>query len=213
VSVSAARGLGAALGILGLAPTVVAVAGGTLAALILPACGRDVEDVSSDVCASGKRWVGDIGSEEMFPGHDCLGCHREHDGPEFLAAGTVYGLLDETGARTTQNDCFGVEGARVTITAGDGQVLETRTNRAGNFYFEGRESSLVKPFGVVVDYTFPDGSISREPMSTHPSYGGCARCHNPQEATPTSDGGAGRVLGPEEVVGRVYPIYTGPVHQ
>jgi hypothetical protein len=185
-----------------------------LAAAALPCCGREVESVSTDVCASGKRWVGgEIGSEEMFPGHDCIACHRELDGPEFLAAGTVYGLVDETGARTTASDCFGVEGARVTITAGDGEVLQARTNRAGNFYFEGRESSLVKPLSVVVDYTFPDGRVSREPMSTHPSYGGCARCHNPQEASPTSDGGAGRVLEPGEVVGRVYPIYTGPVHE
>jgi hypothetical protein len=195
----------------GFAPAVMAAA---FALAGLPACGRDVENVSSAVCASGKRWAGDtVGSEEMFPGRDCLACHRELDGPEFLAAGTVYGLLDETGARTTENDCFGVEGARVTITAGDGEVLQTRTNRAGNFYFEGRESSLVKPLSVVVDYTFPDGSVSREPMSTHPSYGGCARCHNPQEATRTPDAGAGRVLGPNEVVGNVYPIYTGPVHQ
>jgi hypothetical protein len=186
----------------------------TLTVLALPSCGRDVETVSSDICASGKRWVGEnVGSDEMFPGHDCMACHRELDGPEFRAAGTVYGLLDETGARTTQNDCFGVEGARVTITAGDGEVLQAITNRAGNFYFEGRESSLVKPLTVVVDYTFSDGRVSREPMSTHPSYGGCARCHNPQEATPTGDAGAGRVLGPDEVVGRVYPIFTGPVHE
>jgi hypothetical protein len=181
--------------------------------LALAACGRDVEDVSKDVCASGKRWAGEIvGNEEMFPGRDCVGCHRDLDGPEFLAAGTVYGLIDETGERTTAHDCFGVEGARVTITAGDGEVLQTHTNRAGNFYFEGRASSLVKPLSVVVDYTFPDGSVSREPMSTHPSYGGCARCHNPQESNPTTDAG-GRVLGPDEVVFGVYPIYTGPVHQ
>jgi hypothetical protein len=182
------------------------------AAISFAACGRDVEDVSSDVCASGRRWVGQIGSEEMFPGHDCLGCHRELDGPEFRAAGTIYGLIDETGARTTANDCFGVEGARVTITAADGEVLQTRTNRAGNFYFEGPESSLAKPLSVVVDYTFADGRVSREPMSTHPSYGGCGRCHNPEEARPTTDAG-GRTLGPDEVVAGVYPIYTGPVQQ
>lgn len=183
-------------------------------ALVAVACGQEeVESVGFDVCASGKRWVGHTGNEEMYPGHDCVGCHRDFDGPEFMAAGTIYGLPDDGGELTTKNDCFGVEGARVTITAGDGEVLQTHTNRAGNFYFEGRESSLVKPLSVVVDYTFPDGTISREPMSTRPAYGGCARCHNPQDARATPDAGAGDVLvDPRTVVGGAFPIYTGPVH-
>ena len=85
-------------------------------AVALGACGKDdVEDVPLDVCASGKRWAGHTGSEEMYPGHDCVGCHRASDGPEFMAAGTIYGLPDEGGLRTTLSDCFGVEGARVTI--------------------------------------------------------------------------------------------------
>jgi hypothetical protein len=181
---------------------------------ILASCGQeDVESVSTDVCASGKRWAGNTGNEEMYPGHDCVGCHRYGDGPALLAGGTVYGIIDETGQRTTLHDCFGVEGARVTITASDGTVLQTLTNRAGNFYFEGREESLVTPFSVVVDYTFPDGRVSREPMATHPSYGGCGRCHNPL-SRPTTDAGAGEeFLDPFEVVAGVYPIYTGPVHE
>ncbi len=181
--------------------------------LLTPGCHGDlVEDVPSDVCASKRRWVGELtASEEMYPGRDCVECHKEYDGPELMAGGTIYGLIDPDGARTTNNDCFGVEGARVTIAAGDGQILSTRTNRAGNFFFEGRESALVKPFSVVVEYALPDGRMSRQPMSSSPSYGGCARCHSP-EADPTPDAGPGRVLSPGEVVPDVAPIYTGPVH-
>jgi hypothetical protein len=176
-------------------------------------CSDEVfEEVPTDVCASGKRWIGKFASEEMYPGQECVGCHREYDGPPLIAGGTVYGVLDEAGTRTVGNHCFGVEGARVTITGGDGAVLQTLTNRAGNFFFEGRESSLVKPFSVVVDYTFPDGRVTRQPMASRPSYGGCARCHKP-DVTPTPDAGAGRELGPREVVDDVFPIYTGPVHE
>ncbi len=168
-------------------------------------------DVPTDVCASGKRWIGGLTpSEEMYPGRDCVGCHQDYGGPELLAGGTVYGVVDEDGTRTINNDCFGVEGARVTITAGDGQVLETTTNRAGNFYFEGRESSFVKPFRVVVEYEFADGRRSRQPMSSNPSYGGCARCHR-TDTTPTLGADPGRVLEPDEVVANVLPIFTGPV--
>lgn len=174
------------------------------------ACGGDlVDETSPEVCYSQKRWIGKVtGSEEMYPGGDCVGCHRLFDGPEFMAAGTVYGVLDPEGEVTTKNECFGVEGALVTITAADGQVLQTRTNRAGNFYFEGRESSLAKPFKVVVEYELEDGTLSRQPMNTSPSYGGCARCHTPGAQ---GTGVAGAILGPDEVVEGVYPIFTGPV--
>jgi len=188
-----------------------------LAIGLASSCKEDlVDDVSTDVCASGKRWIGDLTpSEEMFPGHDCVGCHRDFGGPELMAGGTIYGLPDPDGARTTSSDCFGLEGAQVTVTAADGLVLQTRSNRAGNFYFEGREASLAKPFRVTVEYISPDGQkSSREPMNTSPSYGGCARCHNPQEARETPGAQEGAVLGPDEVVARdVYPIYTGPVHE
>jgi hypothetical protein len=173
-----------------------------------------VDDVAPEVCASGKRWIGDLTpSEEMFPGHDCVACHRDFGGPELMLGGTIYGLPDPDGTRTTLPDCFGVQGVQVTVTAADGLVLQTRTNRAGNFYFEGREASLAKPFRVTIEYTSPDGHTSREPMNTSASYGGCARCHNPQEALPTPGAEPGAILGPDEVVQGAYPIYTGPVHE
>ena len=66
------------------------------------ACDADpVEVVPTSVCASGKRWVGELtASAEMFPGENCVGCHRALDGPQLMAAGTVYGLPDPDGSRT-----------------------------------------------------------------------------------------------------------------
>ncbi|MEO8177412.1 MAG: hypothetical protein ABI895_01140 [Deltaproteobacteria bacterium] len=186
-----------------------------LAGVLLSACQQDlVQNVPTDVCASSKRWVGDLTPNEwMFPGQDCVGCHQTYGGPELMAAGTIYGLPDPEGARTTEYDCFGVEGASVTITAADGQVLQTLTNEAGNFYFEGRQSSLKKPFQVQVKYTSPEGVYSRQVMSTSPSYGGCGRCHRPQQAKATPGAMAGRVLGPDEIPEGAFPIYTGPVDE
>lgn len=176
----------------------------------LVACNDLVEDVPTDVCASGKRWAGEkTGSEEMYPGRDCVSCHQDNEGPEFLAAGTVYGRYDYDGAFTTNNDCFGIEGATVTITAGDGQVFRTRTNRAGNFFFEGRESSLVKPFEAEIEYRLPDGSRSRQTMTSSPSYGGCAHCHSPAAVT-TPGACPGDILDSSQAI-RVTPLFTGPV--
>ncbi|HTV25267.1 MAG TPA: hypothetical protein VMG12_41520, partial [Polyangiaceae bacterium] len=147
-------------------------------------------------------------------GQDCVGCHKSDGGPELLAGGTVYGIVDREGTRTILNDCFGVEGARVTLTTGDGQHLQTRTNRAGNFYFEGRESALVMPFNVAVEYDFPDGRRSRQAMVSAPSYGGCARCHR-TDTTATLGAEPGGLLDPDDVVSFpiVLPIFTGPVHE
>jgi hypothetical protein len=170
-----------------------------------------VEDVPTDVCASGKRWVGEFtGNEEMYPGSDCVSCHRTLDGPPLMAAGTVYGVPDPDGARSIVPQCFGVEGARVTITTGDGATLETTTNRAGNFYFEGQPEALVKPFSVELEYTLPDGRVTRQAMATLPSYGGCARCHDPA-ASPTPGVLPGTMPAPDEVVDGAFPIYTGPL--
>jgi len=177
------------------------------------ACNEEpVEDVPTDVCASGKIWVGELtASEEMYPGYDCVSCHRALDGPPLMAAGTIYGVIDPDGQRTVRDHCFGVEGAHVTITMADGEVLETRTNRAGNFYFEGRPESVVGPFSVEVEYTLPDGRRTVQPMKTQPSYGGCGRCHDPAVMT-TPGVEPGGTPAEDEAIG-VVPIFTGPVHE
>jgi hypothetical protein len=147
------------------------------------------EVVTKDVCYSEMRWVGGKrGSEEMFPGRDCVGCHIDNDGPPLAIGGTIYsyvlgqgtpGLLAQTGT-----DCFGVEGISVAIEDADGQVLNLVTNRAGNFYVEGKPDDFAKPFTALITWTDPtDNSVVESPMpSTLPMYGGCARCHNPSAA-------------------------------
>lgn len=183
-------------------------------AALLLACGDDlVETVPESVCASGKRWAGEFTpSEEMYPGQDCVTCHRILDGPPLMAAGTVYGLPDPDGARTTAPLCFGVEGASVTITMANGDVLHTTTNRAGNFYFEGQPEALVTPYRVDVESRMPDGRLTRQSMKTQPSFGGCANCHgNPAEPTPGVTSGG--TPAPTDIIADVYPIYTGPLHQ
>lgn len=192
--------------------------GAALAVALLGASCNDelVEDVPTSVCASGKRWVGDFtASEEMYPGQDCVGCHLSLDGPPLMAAGTVYGLPDRGGARTTVPLCFGVEGVLVTITGAEGTVLQTRTNRAGNFYFEGRPEDLPVPFRVRLDYTLPSGRVTTQTMTTQPSYGGCGRCHDPEVAAAAATPGLepGGVAARGEVINPEVPIFTGPVHE
>jgi hypothetical protein len=156
---------------------------------------QTVEEVEKDVCYSEMRWVGDKrGSPEMFPGRDCVGCHIDNDGPPLAVGGTIYsyilnpnapGLLAQSGT-----DCFGVEGVTITITDALGQEFELTTNRAGNFYIEGRPEDFAKPFGAAINWLNPTtGVAQRSGMSTAPSYGGCANCHDPyQTPRPLEDG-------------------------
>jgi hypothetical protein len=156
-------------------------------ALSMVACNDEtIENVPQDVCVSGKRWIGGRrGSEEMYPGRDCVGCHLENDGPQLMAGGTVYGFpqgrdgaaIAMTLGKPQSVDCFGFEGATVTLIGADLEEFTTVTNRAGNFFFEGRPDELAKPFQARVDYTVP-GTDARKQMFTRPSYGGCGRCHS-----------------------------------
>jgi cytochrome c553 len=161
----------------------------TLAVLVLfssTSCEQVLDEaVASALCISGRRWVGEtIGSDEMYPGEDCLDCHRRQDGPSFMAAGTVFGT-DQNSGEISQN-CYGLEGVRVQLTGADGKVFETTTNRAGNFFFEGSEDLLKMPFRAELRYTTPEGVEANPTMTHRPAYGGCARCHTP-EANSTPD--------------------------
>lgn len=157
-------------------------AGGVALAL---AC-NDVttEQVSKDICYSEARWVGgERGSEEMYPGRDCVGCHIDNDGPQLVLGGTIYAYLipdrELHALLQTGTDCFGLEGVTVRITDNSLQVLELTTNRAGNFFVEGYPGDFEMPFRVELQM----GDIERG-MGTWPRYGGCARCHDPAVPTP-----------------------------
>jgi hypothetical protein len=160
----------------------------SLATALLAACGGTTESVSRDLCVSGTRWIGDSTSDpEMSPGKDCLGCHAENDGPPLVAAGTVYAVSDNTSQ--IENDCFGLEGVEVELEGADGRLFQTTTNRAGNFYFDGYPSDLMKPYVARLSRTLDDGRIIRPQMIlAEPFYGGCARCHDNRAAdTPELD--------------------------
>jgi cytochrome c553 len=169
-----------------------ALAGLIVLAIVAIACNDElVEAVAPEVCGSGKRWIGGKrGSELMYPGRDCVGCHLRNDGPELAFGGTVYPFVFETkeeyDAAQSGHDCFGVEGVRVVIQLDDGSELETVTNEAGNFFIEGRQSDVPMPFRVRV--AWEAGGLQRETtMTTAPSYGGCARCHGYQESEEAFD--------------------------
>jgi hypothetical protein len=148
-----------------------------LAALLL-ACGGLSEQVGTDVCLSGRRWTGhEVGDAEMAPGSDCVGCHLAKDGPQFVAGGTVYAALDNQDQIDRQ--CYGLEGVKVELEGADGQLWKMTTNRAGNFFFDGAPSLLVKPYVARFSYTKPDGTlVAPQMILPEPSYGGCAQCHN-----------------------------------
>lgn len=146
-----------------------------------------MEEVPLEVCVSGKRWIGgDRGSPNMYPGRDCVGCHKENDAPELILGGTMYDVLDTDYTQST--DCFGAEGVKITITGGDDQVFETTTNEAGNFWFAAQEVELILPFKARFEYeNGVSGGVDTRNMGTLPYYGGCARCHGPN-AVPTGEG-------------------------
>jgi hypothetical protein len=148
------------------------------------ACNDDVEqEVPQDVCVTGTQWIGGRrGSPHMFPGRDCVGCHLENDGPQLMLGGTVYPYVESELATSglppqSGEDCFGVPDVNVQVTGADGQLFDLTTNRAGNFFVEGKPEDLVKPFKVVLNWTDTAGNVKQTPMGTPPSYGGCAHCH------------------------------------
>lgn len=156
-------------------------------ALVALACNDElVETVPKDVCYSEMRWIGGKrGSPEMYPGEDCVGCHIENDGPPLALGGTLYPYVRSNAellaAAQSGEHCFGVEGITITIEDNEGQIFEVVTNRAGNFYVEGDPDDFAKPFRVELrDWQInADGESQTTPMGINPSYGGCARCHNP----------------------------------
>jgi hypothetical protein len=182
------------------APLVKALPAMVVAGAAVLACNDElVEEVTPDVCFSGKRWIGGSrGSAEMYPGRDCVGCHADNDGPELMFGGTFYAGSDVEGIQA--QDCFGLAGVTVTVTGADGKSFSSVTNAAGNFFAYGRQSDLVTPYQVQAvnpAYDPPEVvSMGLGGVGTRPSYGGCARCHtlgvepvgDPADFLPPRDG-------------------------
>lgn len=118
----------------------------------------------------------------MYPGRDCVGCHLENDGPPLAIGGTLYPYV--IGGMQIQQfqsgvDCFGIEGIPIRITDGDDNVYDLITNESGNFFIEGNPDDFPKPFTAQIFTVDDDGNPLEPQMFTAPTYGGCARCHDP----------------------------------
>jgi hypothetical protein len=149
-----------------------------MAAGLLEGCASGLPDPSE--CATNEVWTG--GDEEsalMHPGGDCIGCHDEEgEGPRYAVAGTVMGAYDDP------TDCYGIEGTTIRLTDADGQIHETTSNRAGNFFFD---DDIPIPYAAEVEL---DGAIRT--MVAEQTDGNCASCH-----TEVGDNAApGRIMAP-----------------
>jgi hypothetical protein len=139
--------------------------------------------VPAATCRSGMKWTGgDEGSPEMHPGGNCIVCHGSGEGPRFVVAGTVYRQMNE------KTDCYGVQGAVVTLTDASGAVVRLTANKAGNFMSRGREKEhLTMPLTAKVVFHGAERA-----MGTPQSTGNCAGCHTAQGA----NGAPGRIVIP-----------------
>jgi hypothetical protein len=139
--------------------------------------------VPRSTCLSGMKWTGgDEGSAEMHPGGNCIACHSSGEGPRFTVAGTAYRQVNE------KTDCYGVQGAVVTLTDAAGAVVRLTTNKAGNFMSRGRgKEHLTMPFTAKVVFQGAERA-----MGTPQSTGNCAGCHTVQGL----NGAPGRIIVP-----------------
>jgi hypothetical protein len=107
-----------------------------------------------------------------------MGCHDEGSKRPLLLGGTLYPISNGSREPQPLDDCFGIEGVQVTVTDANGRERSTVTNRAGNFYFEGRPSEFPMPYTASIRWYNLEGEERLTPMFAAPSYGGCARCHD-----------------------------------
>ena len=153
------------------------------------------EPPPQSTCEANARWLlGDVGSDRMHPGGDCIACHaREREGPTYRFAGTVMlGLHD-------QEDCNGLTSSaeasplRVVITGANGDEVSLPVNRVGNF-FSTRNISL--PYTARILNT---ATGQTRFMLGPQTVGACNHCHTPNGAADGSNllnPPAGRILPP-----------------
>lgn len=135
-----------------------------IAVALLSSCSTLTEDREPTAdCVTGTHWVGgDTGHEEMHPGRDCVGCHRENDGPPLALGGTIYPLAGQA------KDCYGEPGVTVLVKDANNKVFQFETNAAGNFYLEGDESLVAKPISMKIRWTAA-AATTAAPAATTPA--------------------------------------------
>lgn len=138
------------------------------------------------MCSSGEHWDdGDDGDRRMHPGHACVSCHADNDGPSFPIGGTVYPSAHEP------DDCEGIDGqddgeTRVVITDATGREINLPVNEVGNFYAED-QGPIVMPIRAKV----VRGGVERLMLGERMS-GDCNSCHT-QDGL---NGAPGRIVAP-----------------
>ncbi|MEI8257962.1 MAG: hypothetical protein WCJ30_19980 [Deltaproteobacteria bacterium] len=124
--------------------------------------------------ATSLDWGG--AADRMFPGSDCIGCHREGGSAArhvYTVAGTVF----------TAPDCpAGLAGATVHIDDAAGHSVDLPTNEVGNFY---TDMHLVPPLHTRVTAA----GVTAE-MFDGATTGSCNTCHT------VNDGGTGGWISP-----------------
>jgi len=122
---------------------------------------------AAPTCTSNSTWTGGTqGSANMEPGHACITCHQQQNGPSFNVGGTVYPTGHEP------DDCNGsaAGGAVVTVTDRNGaSATFTVSSVSGNF--SGRATLA---FPITASVTFQGKTRA---MGTAVSTGDCNSCH------------------------------------
>lgn len=125
---------------------------------------HDASDVPSEkpqCTATAPDWG--RGGEWMFPGSDCLECHRSGGSAArhpFTIAGTVF---------RTATCPEGVRDVTVHVRDALGTELRLRTNEVGNFY---SSAVLQPPYRLAIEYQ----GVFRQ-MLRRPDTGSCGSCH------------------------------------
>ena len=118
----------------------------------------------------------------MAPGRNCIACHSqgggEGEGPQFTAAGTVMGGLND------RDMCMGTSGVTVEITTGTGSVISLTSNGAGNFF---TGNGIATPYQV----RLVSGGRERKMIGAKTDTN-CMNCHTEYGA----NGAPGRIVAP-----------------
>ena len=118
-------------------------------------------------------------------GEDCASCHREGGKAprtRFTVAGTVF---RQAGGDPRES---GAAEVALLLTAADGERLELRSNRGGNFH---TRRALAFPVRVALR-TLPEGALREGPPGAC-THGSCNLCHSGERP---SGGARGRLLRP-----------------
>ena len=128
---------------------------------------------AAPTCTSGSTWTGGThGSGNMEPGHACITCHTQMNGPGFNVGGTVY----PTGHEPDDCNGSGSGGAVVTVTDRNGaSATFTVSSLSGNF---SGNASLTFP--ITAKVTFQGKTRS---MGTAVATGDCNSCHTQSGAS------------------------------